>query len=242
MEFTNKQKNGLSGFVSTYRAFVNTLADTYKDNKELAVVRQQVTDLKTPEAQIQFLEQWWASISPHVNKIKNQDASLFVGGVQCLLALQLPQLWVSDKLSLNSKKYVWLYLKSLTKNARAFVDSPVGASSGSGLSDIQPPMELPDIPGIKQIYENMPGGILQKVQSIAERYGQEIESGEKSIENIKFDEISQELFAGLNQEDMKGLVANVGQVLQSLSGGGGGEAPGGEMPDLSQLFNFMNKS
>lgn len=235
MELTNKQTNALSGFVSTYKAFVNTLADTYKDQKELGEVQKQAQELKAAgtQAEIKLVENWRSNILPHVGKIRGEDASLFVCGVKCLLALKLPQLWVSDKLSANSKKYVWLYLKSLTKNAEAFMGGEEGGASPP--NDIQPPMELPNIPGIKQIYENMPTGILEKVKSIADRYGEQIDSGEKTIESIKFNEISQELFSDLDPNDMKSLVENVGQVLKSMTGGAG------DNQDFSQLFNFMNK-
>ena len=248
-QLTRSQQGTLKSFISTYIAFVSTLADTYTEEKDLHDHRVGLSELAESE-KCDLVMQWWQDIEPHVAMIQSTDAGVFACGVPCLLRLSLPQLWVADKLSPASKNYAWMYLQSLTKNSDAFVnptDAALGLEETTALvdrcKDIQPPMaaaavaasDLPDfqsIPGMKQVYESMPAGIIDRVKSIAERYGGEIDSGEKNISDIKFNEISQELFQGLKPEDMQGLVANVSQALQSLSGDQDG--------NLADLFNLMN--
>ena len=72
------------------------------------------------------------------------------------------------------------------------------------------------IGSINAIYQNLPPSILDNVKRVADKYGQKIESGEESIDNIKFDQISKELFSNMNKDELNSLVNEVGGMLQSI--------------------------
>ena len=78
--------------------------------------------------------------------------------------------------------------------------------------------------------------MLHRVKAVADRYETEIESGEKTMESVKFDQIGRELFSNVQPEEFQEMMQNMGQMFQSF-GGGGGEG----MPDFAALFQGMGR-
>ena len=188
--------------------------DTYTNNVD-------VQALKAPRSDDEDLvAQWWADLSVHITKVESHDVSLFLEPIPCLQRLQIPQLWNAGEYTVNSKRYLWQYLESITRYAKmAMHDATAGDITPPSCTG--PPARLPEglasAPALKKIYEQIPQGILQKVQVVAEKYGENMQRGDKSMEDFKFDDVSQELFQALTQEDMEGLVSNVNQALESLA-------------------------
>ena len=218
-------------FKSTYKALVDTLCDTY-DIEDLKTYRTRVEEMNAWELTRSFYNQVWNC----ADLVKARDEAIFDGSIEIINSLQIPHLWNTGKLSPNSKKYIWLYLESLLQKCKPEdpddvnkkdikpPEESLGSLGSTGSTGSTAPNE-----GIKQIYESLPKGILDKVKAVADKYGEQVESGEKTIEDIRFDEISKELFENMNENDMNSLVGNVGNVLQSLTQGG----------DMSSLFNSL---
>jgi hypothetical protein len=212
-------QDAVKAFGETYLALITTLADTYKDKALQSIVQLYVEEKKD------FLEtgqEFWSDLREHVNKVCQKDERLFSQSIPSLDRLTVTSLWNNRQLSPNSQKYIWMYLSTLIRHARD-IDP-----------DEQDPVDIapPDMPSIDKIYDNLPKGVLDKVKQVADKYGEKIESGEQSMDDIRFDEISKELFENMSQEDMSGLVSNVGNVLQSLMGGNA---------QMEDIFKAMGK-
>jgi hypothetical protein len=219
MEITINQ-NAVQSFGKTYEALLTTLVETYKD-KDLFRIRQAYEAENAQELGQKF----WVDIRDDVDKVYRRDPSLFHMSIPFLDHLSITSLWNQDKLSPNSKKYIWSYLHTLVRHAKAIA------------TDLTAPVDIapPDMPGMDKMYENLPKGVLDKVKQVADKYGEKIESGEQSMDTIRFDEISKELFENMSQDDMSGLVNNVGNVLQSLMGGQGG----GDGSQIAEMLKSM---
>jgi hypothetical protein len=93
------------------------------------------------------------------------------------------------------------------------------------------------MPGIQQIYDELPKNMLNKVRDIAERYSADIEDGKTSVSDIKFDVISKELFSQIDPEEMQQMVTSVGSMLQGAMQNGDGE-----MGELFKMFSKNDKT
>ena len=207
-------------FHSLHSALVRTLVDTYTDNADV----QALKNFQWLQSDEDLVVQWWDDLSVHIAKVESHDVSLFLEPIPCLQRLQIPQLWNAGEYTVNSKRYLWQYLESITRHAKmAICDVSTGdiaPPSSTGRSTDLPTVlseGLASAPALKKIYEQIPQGILQKVQAVAEKYGENMQRGDKSMEDFKFDDVSQELFQALTQEDMEGLVSNVSQALESFA-------------------------
>ena len=193
----------MEAFKETYDTLLTTLVETYQD-KDLANYRRSY-DVERAR------QQFYDDIAPNERLVLSHDESLFDEPLTSLQLLTLPELWRSNRLSPKSKSYIWGYLSDLLRNSQ-----PISTSQ----RDIAPLTNVPQIPDMAQsigmIYQNLPPSILDNVKRVADKYGSQIESGEKSMDSIKFEQISQELFSSMSQEDMTGLVNNVGSMLQSI--------------------------
>jgi len=219
-----KRDSALKLFYETYDALVDTLRDTYPCCK-LLPDRTEKEDLVTL---------WHDEMASHYGEVKTQDKRLMLANVNVLIKLHIPQLWIDGKFSANSQRYIWMYLSNLCKFAAA-VNAPNSDEPDSETQrDIRPPAHMPPgtLPGIQQIYDELPKNMLNKVREIAEKYSTEIDEGKGSVEDLKFDVISKELFSSIDPQEMHQMVTSVGNMLQGAMGG----ADGGEIGDLFQMF------
>lgn len=201
-------------FSKTYIALVSTLVDTYH-NKDLAEHLHEYKQDPRPEIAILF----WEEIKPFMAELTAQDPVFFSRGIAAMDRLTLTSLWSQNKLTVNSQAYVWSYLKTLARHARASIEN------GKQKDIAPPPKELgkkdpfEDLVGMEQLkglYDKMPRGLLDKVKDVTDKYGAKIESGEETLDSINFDQISKELMASISSEEMSGLIGNIGSVLGSV--------------------------
>lgn len=200
----SRKESARKSFLETYDALVKTLIDTYKECKEMQLESKDMV----------LINEWLSDFQSHGQKLRDHDQSLMLDNIQSLTKLMIPQLWVQGKFSSNSKKYIWQYLNNLYKFATTFIG--LGKSS-TDPRDIEPPSTT-KIPDIKQIYDELPKNMLEKVKNIADKYSQKIENGETTINSLQFKEISNELFSQINPEEMQEMVSSVGNMLQGIIG------------------------
>ena len=210
----------LGKFRDMYVALVDTLVDIYGNIAELNEWKASVHELGLVEIGV-IAEEWAQQVVPHQALITCRDPSLFLQNLPCLVKIYVPQLWVQDKFTDNSKRYLWSYLQCL-------VDSSTGAPLVSGSAkakeakDIRPPVQQPgSLPGIGDLYKQMPASMIDKVKGVADKYSHQVESGQTKLEDLKFNEISQELFQNINSDEMQQVVQSVGGLLQTMMGSGG---------------------
>ena len=194
------------GFTTAYCALLTTLVETYQD-KTLAKHRQNCQAESVMDA---VRDMFWQDLNQHEALVLSNDEKLFSLDIKSLNRLTINDLWTQNKLSTNSKKYIWGYLADLIRKARPH-DAPVDIRPLGGI-----PPNTDMIGSINAIYQNLPPSILDNVKRVADKYGQKIESGEESIDNIKFDQISKELFSNMNKDELNSLVNEVGGMLQSI--------------------------
>jgi hypothetical protein len=165
-------------------------------------------------------------MSAFATRVTAHDKSLMLANISILLEMQIPQLWLDGKFTATSQHYIWMYLDNLCRFA---------TSSADPRPDISPPTHLPSnaMPGIQKIYDELPKNMLDKVKNIAEKYTADIETGKTSIGDLKFDDISKELFSQIDPEEMQQMITSVGAMLQGGDGGGG-------MGDLFKMFSQQN--
>jgi hypothetical protein len=214
-------------FYETYSALNDTLRETYPECKEL-------TMSNSPD----LVYMWNEEMEPHTSKVKRQDHSIMIANLKVLNNMKIPQLWIDGKFTNNSKRYIWMYIENLCKFAAGAVDN-VNPNVTSKERDIRPPSHIPSnsMPGIQQIYDELPKNMLNKVRDIAERYSADIEDGKTSVSDIKFDVISKELFSQIDPEEMQQMVTSVGSMLQGAMQNGDGE-----MGELFKMFSKNDKT
>lgn len=232
------KKKTLQQFRKTYIALVDTLNDIYGSS---------VSHLKTVTNKVaSYTESEWKQIIALFEKqlginhelVERNDSSVFKKNLPCLMELCIPQLWNENKFTERSQQYIWLYLVALLKDARAYMSTPSPTSNSTeSKRDIRPPEGTHAGSEFKEVYDKLPTTLISKVRGIAEKYSQRIESGEESIESLKFSEISNELFQEIDPNEMKEVIANVGGMLQGMNGGGGG----GGLSGLTSIFEQMNR-
>jgi len=210
-------------FSETYEALLGTLRDTYPECKDLKDTEEGVS------------REWFSQFETELSKVRSKDPSLMLGNIPVLTQLQIPQLWVQGKFTDNSKKYMWIYITNLVNFANSAHASGTIPNTplSSDLKDIQPPANMP-LPGIKQIYDELPKNMLDKVKNVAEKYSQQIEDGETNVESLKFNEISKELFNQIDPAEMQQMVTSVGNMLQGVMGDTGNG--GGGMAEMFEAF------
>ena len=201
-------------FRDTYLAFVDTLVDIYASIQELNEWKAQVHQMTSSDFEA-IAKDWTDQLGQFQELIDRKDPSLFLQTIPCLVKIYVPQLWVQGKFTDNSKDYVWLYLKTL---------------SGSVNRDIRPPLA-----GLGELYRQMPSSMIDKVKNVADKYSSRVERGEAKLEDLKFNEISQELFQNINAEEMQQVVQSVGGLLQNLMGSGAGQ-------ESSDFSKFLSKA
>lgn len=218
----SSQQSNCKFFIETHDALRQTLSETYPDCQQLVAA--------TPD----LVARWHSEMQPHASKVATQDKTLMLANVSVLLDLNIPQLWLDNKFTPTSQRYIWLYLGNLCRYAANGVDVILEQTK----ADIRPPAHLPAAtPGIQQIYEELPPNMLTKVRNIAEKYSADIENGNSSIEDLKFDEISKELFSQIDPREMQQMVTSVGAMLQGAMQNGDGD-----MGELFKMFSRQNVS
>ena len=210
-------------FNETYDALVQTLRDTYPTCKELPV--------RSPDHDMAL--EWHTCMGQHQKRVATQDKTLMLANVSVLLSLHIPQLWIDGQFTKTSERYIWMYLANLNKFAGAcIVQQEEEKKARPGSVDIKPPSNAPGpLPGIQQLYNELPQNMFKKVKDLADKYSADIESGAKTVDDIKFDEISKELFSQIDPEEMHQVVTSVSSLLQGVMSG-----EDGELGDLFKMF------
>ena len=215
LELELQQKRHISNFQQTYIAFVDTLVDTYSNIPELNEWKQEVHTMSA-ELFHPIAKNWVNELGPIREDLVQQRENIFLNNLPCLVKIYVPQLWVQDKFTSNSKKHVWSYLQVLVQ--QAFKAFPTSVKK-----DIQPP-NIPNIqdtlpPGIGELYNQLPQSMIDKVRGVADKYSNRVESGETNLEDLKFNEISQELFQSIDPKEMQQVVQSIGGMLQGVMSG-----------------------
>lgn len=106
----------MTDFQTTLEALVNTLADTFQQNQLLQELRNNIKE-KQEERQTRWVNQF--QNKPDIMELlRKKNILLFVQGIPVLLELQIPQLWIQNQFSKNSKGFVWQYLQILAKTCK----------------------------------------------------------------------------------------------------------------------------
>ena len=211
-------------FYETYDALLNTLRETYTACSKLPD--------RDPTANL--VATWYEEMRTLVPRVKSCDKTLMLGNIRVLMALHIPQLWIEGKFTANSQKYMWIYIENLCNFSTTASESASDITPAVS-GDIRAPEHMPPatMPGIKQIYDELPKNMLNKVKDIAEKYSADIESGKTKLEELKFDVISKELFSQIDPNEMHKMVTSIGSMLQGAMQDGGGA---GDMGDLFRMF------
>jgi hypothetical protein len=207
-------------FNETYDALVQTLQDTYPDCK----------DIPERGEEGDYAGNWHLCMSEHYKRVKEQDKTLMLANVPVLLTLKIPQLWIDGQFTKNSERYIWMYIANLSKFSEA---TEGGKTPKCFPKDINPPKHIsPEtMPGMQQIYNELPKEMFEKVKMMAEKYSKNIEDGETAVEDLKFDEISKEIFSQIDPDEMQDMVTSVGSFLQNAMSNGDGE-----IGDIFKMF------
>jgi hypothetical protein len=212
-----KQVRYITNFQQTYITFVDTLVDIYSEFPELNTWKNEVHSMTTQQFG-QIAKEWQSELETNRKDILDKQPNLFLKNVPCLHKIHVPQLWIAEKFTENSKKYVWDYLKVLLEQASNYV-----GNTPSPMKDIQPPNisniqdSLPA--GIGELYNQLPKSMLEKVRGVADKYSNQVESGETNLEDLNFSEISKSLIDSINAEEMQQVVQSIGGMLQGVMAG-----------------------
>ena len=212
-----KQKQYISNFQQTYVAFVDTLVDIYSEFSELNNWKNEVHSMTTEQFG-QIAKDWQSELGPNRKDVLDKQPNVFLKNIPCLHKIHVPQLWVAEKFTENSTKYVWDYLKVLLEQA-----SKIVGNTSSPTKDIQPP-DISNIQdslpaGIGELYNKLPKSMLEKVRGVADKYSNQVESGETNLEDLNFSEISKSLIDSINQQEMQQVVQSIGGMLQGVMAG-----------------------
>jgi hypothetical protein len=222
---TSRKESAEKLFLETYEALQTTLRDTYPECK----------DLQPPDSNISST--WCSQFQAHGDKVYAKDPSIMLVNIPALIQLQIPQLWVQDKFTANSKHHMWLYLTNLLNFANS-ANSDVSAvrrEETKDKKDIDPPSNLMHT-NMMNMYDQIPKNVLDKVKHVADKYVQKMDSGDVNIDGMDFAEVSKDLFSQINPQEMQQMVATVGNMLKGVMS----EQNGG-MADMLQAFSDSQK-
>ncbi len=103
-------------FQTTIEALVTTLANTFKQNQPLQKLRTTIQE-NTQERQTRWFQEF-QNKPKLMELLRKKNILLFVQGVPVLLELQIPQLWIQNQFSKNSKSSIWQYLLILAQSSK----------------------------------------------------------------------------------------------------------------------------
>lgn len=209
---SEKQKKAVKQFRSTYTSLLNTLTATYPDSAVTSQHKVLVSSF-TDDHWLELIGRWGRCLTAEASAmLKEKKEAVFQSCPELFDALGVKALWESAKLTENSKKYLWVYFGILQESSRAVFpvkDAP---------EDIAPPIVNGDASKLFQtLCGKLPMGMMKKVQRVAESYGKKLRDKGGSIDDIKFDEVSQELFKSIDPSEMKQVVASVSDLVKNIS-------------------------
>jgi len=152
------------------------------------------------------MRQWYMEIGTMKENIDTKNTSIFstYSGTNRMFSI-VSALWMDNKFTPNSKRYIWTYLQLLTRYA---------------CSTMQPRDIAPPVPEEKatpvQTTNIQTNGLMSSVHQIADKYSGQIERGERKLEDLNFQEISQDLFSTMKPEEMQHLLQNMGQMMNQI--------------------------
>lgn len=204
-------------FYNNFHKLVATLTKTFPNVPQ----SKKVTDKE------KTIQEWYQQLSSvkHYIFASKYDGTFFQN-VPVLKELNLHILWKEKKLSMKSKKYLWMYLRNLYTAAEEHHQSlPCQVEE---VKDIEPPtnmkeeeeeeeevdLELPNIPMLQPFIDCIPKKMLKQVQSIAE---EESKKGKTSPEQVNFGEVTQKIFGSINEDDMKQMMQGVANMANNMN-------------------------
>lgn len=198
-------------FKATYCGLLNTLHSTYPESVTISqhkTLVQSYTDKHWKE----LMNKWRVTLdSPLSELLRNENSQLFKECAVLFDPLDIHALWDAGKLTENSKKYLWMYLNILLDNTIALKETKTAPQ------DIAPPFVKGDASKLFQnLCGNIPMNMMQKVQKVAESYGKKLSDTGGSIEDIKFEDVSKELFKQIDASEIQQLVSSVSSLMKNI--------------------------
>jgi hypothetical protein len=180
-------------FTDVYKSLQGTLKNVYQESGPA----NDEFDFDT------MIMRWADQLTIHKQKIHNQDSSLMLDNLEVLLELNIPNLWVSNKFTAQSKKYIWMYIKELSD--LAFQLRP----ADNNTRDIDP---LPGmaIPGLGPLGSIIPPSLIDKVQKSTASYD------DNQVADVDFDTMSQDIMKQIDKDELQGLLQGVSGLMQNL--------------------------
>ena len=212
----------MTDFWTIYKALLKTLTDTYALKipalKEYAEICNTIDEV----CQNAIKLNWQKDLTPFKNNIRNKDSAFLTDNPPSSVSLLfIPQLWLQSLFSENSKNYIWGYLQSLTDSSSEASSS--SANNENSIQDIVPFLnngknssstsldeEMPQ--SVKKLFDSIPNSVMTKVKQVAEKYSE----NDQKLDNIRYDQLGQELFNSMNKTEMEDMIKNIGGALQSL--------------------------
>lgn len=234
------QDKNMQGFKKTYVGLVKTLSAKFSTS---------YPDLAIHYAEIEAPDFDWCSFitaaSPQLQTLgpaivdQNLPALLENMTIPLLAKLHLYELWTSNRLTLNSKKYMWSYLRSLNSYANEFndIDAPEdrktsesAEGTGAFTNGIMKMMESIDPSMLTHIGEMMMKGMA--VDGKHETGGDDATSNgaadgvpdlsgiSKILESINLPALSESVlpaFANASETELQSLFGGIEQVMSVLA-------------------------
>lgn len=182
-------------FKEVYIPLVDTLAETY-GNDCIVVYKQDLLSKSIQDFHI-IMEAWKTQLCEYEQHIRECNATLFQCDIPCLHQLDIPNLWNNRKFSEKSKQYIWTYIQKLYNIV------------ADQTKDIKP---LPSF-DTSNLHTSIPPSMLNSVKSVADKYSNLIENGDTQLEDLKINDICQELLQTINPKDFHQFAKNFQHML-----------------------------
>jgi len=224
-------------FIETYQLLVNELIAVRSEHTELISWKNHISALSEDEFG-GIIQEWATSMNNKQPFIDQQNTALFLQNLPSLKTLYLPDFWMAGYFTENSKTSIWGFLRSLTIHTKYIIGSgtATGPSVNPDVGDLLkhlPTSGNPDLgdllkhlptsgnPDLGDLFKHLPTSMMDKIKDITDKYSNKVENGELKLENLKFNEISQEFFDGVDPDDMAQVVKGVSGMLEGVLAPGG---------------------
>lgn len=236
-----QQRDALSAFSATYRALAQTLSNIYPDVTPLQTLETELSTTKDEQMET-TAKAWFKDMQLYTDLVTYQDPGLFAYDkkIASIDKFQLPALWNSNKLSSNSKKYLWIYLSQLNEASQKLMSSLSTTEDNEEDAESKLDIDPPDISTLLgsglpkeflDFYKNVPEGMFSDVSKVAEKYSDKVRKGELKLEDLNFSEISKQMFQSVKMEDFQEMAAKAVGSMKGMA----------DNPELKKLFEGFQR-
>lgn len=193
-------------FHETFSALVDTLHSTYPSETKCTDSHNAYKKMQRCEKDALYKD-WCNQLVPMYQLIVEKNEELFRKDIPVLINTGIVHLWISDSLSPQSKKYIWMYLKSLGAFCR----------SEERKSDIQPPPNKPSSGTLQdtvmKLYESLPEEVVESVNKISQSLSESIKGSE-----MDYATIASQFLNNIDQSQIADVLKKVGGLVQESEG------------------------